>query len=110
LLWVLASLAHPLKRRRIDVRGVTGSVDLNVTAASFNQAANHLTLNLHNVCYELTYVCIHGLGFLQVKPLRNSIRPNERHLRRSLSHLAQQTKFFQRRILDQAQALNGGVA
>src|SRR5262245_39007279 len=55
LFWILAALAHCRQRRRIDIRRIAGSIDLNVAAACRNQALNHFTLDFDDVGDKIVY-------------------------------------------------------
>src|SRR5262245_14657574 len=94
LLRILAALAHCRQRRGINVRRITGSIDLDVAAACRNQPLNHFALDVDDVGDKIVYPRIDRRCILVVEALGNAVGTNQGYLHGLLRHAAREPVLF----------------
>ncbi len=103
--WVFAALSHRLERRRIDVSGVAGGIDLHVATAGVGDFADHAPLDGDHVLEESVDIRVDRFGLLVREALADAIGADQRHLERLLRMPAREAILVQQEVALEAQAL-----
>ena len=107
---VFAARTHDVKRLLVDIGGVARLIDVHVTAAGLDQAADDLALQGHQVGHEGVLVGVDRLGLLVVKALRHAVGANEAHLHRLGGERRHALVFFHRHVAREKYALEHRAA
>src|SRR5712692_2429814 len=103
--WVFAALSHRLERRRIDVSGVAGGIDLHVATAGVGDFADHAPLDSDHVLEESVDIRVDRFGLLVREALADAIGADQRHLERLLRMPAREAILIEQEVALEAQAL-----
>src|SRR3989338_7149875 len=103
---ILAAAAPRLQRRRIDVWGAAGGVDLNVAAARLRQAPHDLALDAYDIGDEIVHGGVDRSGVPVIEALADAVRADQGHLGGTLRHAAHEAVLLQGNVAHEAQPLH----